>query len=362
MGKPAGFTLGELAAALRATLEGDPARTVTGVAPLDTAGPDEVSFLIDARYAAAAAASRAGAFLVGPSVSGLRGPMLRVDAPQLALIELLTLFHPAAAGTPGIDRSAVVAADARVDPSATVGPLAVVESDASVGAGARIHALAFVGRGAEIGEGSVLHPRVVVGAGVKLGRRVVVHPGVVIGADGFGYAFDGHAHRKIPQVGGVLIEDDVEIGANTTIDRAMLGQTVVRRGTKIDNLVQVGHNVEIGEHSIIVAQVGISGSCRIGRNVVLAGQVGVADHVTVGDGAVVLAQSGLARDVAPGEKLFGTPARPVLQSKRIWVVEEQLPDIARRLRAAERRLQRLEGQLGIAAPAPPKPEGDDGGR
>ncbi len=362
MGKAAGFTLGELAAALHATLEGDPARVITAVAPLDTAGPDQISFLIDARYAAAAKRSRAGAFLAGADASGLPGPVLRTEAPQQALIDLLTLFHPEAPATPGIAPSAVVAPDARVDPTATVGPFAVVEAGAVLRAGVRIHAFVFVGRGAEVGEGSVLHPRVVLCAGAILGRRVVVHPGAVVGADGFGYAFDGRAHRKIPQVGGVLIEDDVEIGANTTIDRAMLGQTIVRRGTKIDNLVQIAHNVEIGEHSIIVAQVGISGSSRIGRGVVLAGQVGVADHMTVGDGAVILAQSGIARDVAPGEKLFGTPARPFLQSKRIWVVEEQLPEIARRLRAAERRLQRLEGQLGIAAPEPPKGETDDGGR
>jgi len=174
----------------------------------------------------------------------------------------------------------------------------------------------------------------------------VVHAGAVIGADGFGYAFDGEAHRKIPQVGSVLVEDDVEIGANTTIDRATLGQTIIRRGTKIDNLVQIGHNVEIGEHSIIVAQVGIAGSCRIGRGVVLAGQVGVADHLTIGDGAVVAAQTGLAQDVAPGEKVFGTPARPLLQAKRIFLLEGELPEVVRRLRAAERRLAALEARLG----------------
>jgi len=359
MGKAAGFTLGELAAALHATLVGDPGRNVTGVAPLDAAGPDDISFLIDPRYGAAAKRSRAGAFLVGSDVSALPGPMLRVAAPQQALIDLLALFHPAPPLTPGIAPSAIVAPDARVDATASIGPLVVVESGAVVGAAVRIHALAFVGRGAEIGGGSILHPRVVVCAGVKLGRGVIVHPGAVIGADGFGYAFDGQVHRKIPQVGGVIIEDDVEIGANTTIDRATLGQTVIRRGTKIDNLVQIAHNVEIGAHSIIVAQVGVSGSSRIGRNVVLAGQVGIADHLTVGDGALILAQSGIARNVEPGERLLGTPARAVVQSKRIWVVQEQLPAMARRLRAAERRLQRLEGQLGIAAPEPPRPETAD---
>ncbi len=350
MGKAAGFTLGELATALQATLDGDPARVVTAVAPLETAAPDQISFLIDKRYAAAARTSRAGAFLAAPDVADLPAPILRVAKPQQALIRLLALFHPPAPATQGVDPAAVVAADARVDPTASVGPLAVVERGARLGPRVRVHPLAFVGARVEVGEDSVIHARAVLCEGVRLGRRVVVNAGAVVGADGFGYAFDGEAHRKIPQVGGVLLEDDVEIGANTTIDRAMLGDTIVRRGTKIDNLVQIAHNVEIGEHSIIVAQVGVSGSCRIGRGVVLAGQVGIADHLTIGDGAVVLAQSGLARDVAPGEKVFGTPARPVLQTKRLYAWAERLPELARRLRAAERRLQRLEGQLGLSAP------------
>ena len=169
---------------------------------------------------------------------------------------------------------------------------------------------------------------------------------------GFGYAFDGAAHRKIPQVGSVRIEDDVEVGANTTIDRATLGETVIRRGTKIDNLVQVGHNVVVGEHSILAAQVGISGSSRLGRGVVLAGQVGVADHVAIGDGVVSGAQAGIAGGVAPGEKVLGTPALPMALARRVWVAKARLPELIRRMRAAERRLQRLEGQLGIAAPEP----------
>ena len=356
MGKAAGFTLGELAVALRATLDGDPSRVVTGVAPLDTAGPHEISFLIDRRYAAAAKASRAGAFLVPPDAAGLPAPTLRAEAPQLALIELLTLFHPAAAVPAGVHPSAAVARGARVDASASVGPFAVIEDGAAVGARVRVHALAYVGAGAEVGEDCVLHPRVVLYPGVRLGRRVVVQAGAVIGADGFGYTHDGTAHRKIPQVGSVRIEDDVEVGANTTIDRATLGETLIRRGTKIDNLVQIGHNVEVGEDSILVAQVGVSGSSRLGRGVVLAGQVGVADHVTLGDGVVSGAQAGIAADVAAGEKVLGTPARPVAQARRVWVAEGRLPELVRRLRAAERRLQRLEGQLGIAAP---EPRGED---
>lgn len=346
MATPRGFTLGQLAEALHAVLDGDPARVVTGVAPLESARPDQISFLTDARYRAAASASRAGAFLVPEGVSDLPAPTLQCRAPQQALIELLTLFHPRATPPPGVHPSAVVAADARVHPTASVGALAVVEAGAVIGPGVSVYPLVYVGAGVEVGESAVLFPHVVLRSGVKLGRRVVVHAGAVIGADGFGYAFDGSAHRKIPQVGGVRIEDDVEIGANTTVDRATLGETIVGQGTKIDNLVQIGHNVRIGEHCIIVAQVGVSGSCRLGRGVVLAGQVGIADHVTVGDGAMLGAQSGVFMDIAPGEKVLGTPGRPMTQAKRIILVENQLPELARRVGALERRLNRLEGQGG----------------
>jgi UDP-3-O-[3-hydroxymyristoyl] glucosamine N-acyltransferase len=359
MEKPAGFTLGELAATLGATLEGDPGRRVTGVASLDAAGPEQISFLIDKRYRPAAESSRAGALLVADGVSGLPGPLLRSSAPQQALIALLTLFHPAAAPPPGIDVSAVVARDARVDPTASVGALAVVGAGAVIGPRVCIHPLVYVGAGVEVGEDSVLHPRVVLCEGVRVGRRVIVQAGAVIGGDGFGYVFDGGGHRKIPQVGIVVIEDDVDIGANTTIDRAMLGRTIIGRGTKIDNLVQVGHNVEIGEHSIIVAQVGISGSCRLGRGVIAAGQVGFADHLTIGDGAMLGAQAGVSEDVPAGERRLGTPALPMLQAKRLFASQKHLPDMSRRLRAAERRLEELESRLGIVSSKPGGAGADD---
>jgi UDP-3-O-[3-hydroxymyristoyl] glucosamine N-acyltransferase len=342
----AGFTLGELAEVLQARLEGDPARVVVGVAPLESAGPDQISFLTDPRYHGAARASRAGAFVAPPDVADLPAPTLRCAAPQQALIDLLRLFHPPAPAPPGIDGTAVVAADARVDPGAAVGPLCVIESRAVIGAGVRLHALVHVGPGVEIGEDTVVYPHVSLREGVRVGRRVVIHAGAVLGADGFGFAFDGAGHRKIPQVGGVLIEDDVEIGANTAIDRATFGDTIIRRGTKIDNLVQVGHNVEIGEHSLLVAQVGIAGSSRLGKGVVLAGQVGVADHLTVGDGVIAGAQAGIAFSLPAGDKVLGTPARPMLQAKRIMVAEARLPEILQRLRALEQRLEKLAAQLG----------------
>ena len=338
------FTLGQLAEALGATLEGDAARVVRGVAPLESAGPDDVSFLTDARYRAAAQASRAGAFVAGSGIAGLPAPVLRVAAPQQAMIDLLLLFHPAPALVPGVHPAACVAGDARIDTTASDGPLAVIEAGARVGSGARIGALVYIGPGVEVGEACVLGPHVTLLGGVRLGRRVVVHPGAVIGADGFGFAFDGARHRKIPQTGGVVIEDDVEIGANTTIDRATFGETIVRRGTKIDNLVQIGHNVEIGEHSILVAQVGISGSSRLGRGVVLAGQVGVADHVAIGDGALVGAQGGVAGDLDAGGRYLGSPARPILEAKRIFAAESRLPELLQRVRALEREIEKLGGR------------------
>ncbi len=345
MGQRPGFTLGQLAAALGLTLEGDAARTVTGVAALEAAGPDDITFVTDVRHLDSALSSRAGAFLAPPDLTGLPAPVLRAPAPRLALATLLTLFHPPAGGPPGIAPSAVVAPDARVAATASVGPLAVVEAGAVIGERVRVHALAYVGSGAEVGDDCVLHPHVVVREGVRIGRRVIVHAGVVLGADGFGYVLDGGRHRRIPQVGSVRIEDDVEIGANTTIDRATLGETIVGRGTKIDNLVMVAHNVEIGEDCIVAAQVGIAGSSRLGRGVVLLGQVGVADHVTVGDGAILGAQSGVTQDVAPGEKLSGSWARPALRTRKIWIAEGELPEMVHRVRTLERRLAEIEGRL-----------------
>jgi len=337
------FTLGRIAEALGATLEGDPTRLIRGVAPLDGAGPEHVSFLVHHRYARAAAESAAGAVLVGREVEGLPQALLRVDSPQTALIALLRLFHPEAAVSAGVHRTAVVAGSAQVDPTARVGPCAVIEPNARVGARSRVGALSFVGAGAVLGDDVVLHPRVVVADGVAIGNRVVVHAGAVLGADGFAYAFDGTAHRKIPQVGGLRIEDDVEIGANSTIDRATLGETRIRRGSKIDNLVQVGHNCDVGEDVILVSQVGVSGSCTIGSRAVLAGQVGVADHVTIGAGAVLLAKSGVPNDVPAGEIWGGLPSRPVGETRRIWAAERLLPELLRKVRGLEKRLRELEG-------------------
>lgn len=351
MGNTGGaYTLGQLAQALGAVLEGDSGRVIRGVAPLETAGPDQISFVTHPRYLLPAKTSRAGAFLVGADVKDLPAPLLRAASPQTALIALLELFHPAPPLAPGTHPSALVAGDSRVHASASVGAYAVIQPRAVVGARARIFPLVYVGEGAEIGEETTVYPQVVIREGVRIGRRVIIHSGAVLGSDGFGYAFDGRVHQKIPQVGGVVIEDDVEIGANVTIDRATLGDTVVRRGTKIDNLVQVAHNVEIGQHAIVVAQSGISGSCRVGNGAVLGGQVGIADHVTIGDGVMLGGQSGVPGDIRAAGQYWGTPARPVAEARRIYGAMPRLPDLLKKVRALERRVRELEGRLGIQSP------------
>ena len=335
------FTLGRLAEALGATLHGDAGQLVRGVAPLESAGPEEISFVTSPKYQRLAAASAAGALVVGPEVPDLERTLLRVASPPAALITLLRLFHPNPPVEPGVHHAAWVAPEARVHPTAAVGPGAVIEGDAVIGPRTFVGALTYVGRGAVLGADVMLYPRVVIRDGVRIGDRVIVHPGAVLGADGFGYAFDGSAHQKIPQVGGLIIEDDVEIGANSAIDRATMGATIVRRGTKIDNLVQIGHNCDIGEHVILVGQVGVSGSCKIGNRAVLAGQVGVADHVSIGEGAILTAQTGVAGDVPAGEVWAGYPARPATQMRRIWVAEAMLPELLKRVRSLEKQVREL---------------------
>ena len=346
MGAGAGFALGRLAQMLEATLDAHPERVVTGVAPLASAGPHDLSYVADGDHVAPARASRAGAFIAPAGVSGLPAPTLSCREPRRALAAVLHLFHPEAEAVPGIDASARVAPDTRIDPSASVGALAVVEAGASIGAGARVGPLAYVGAGVTIGDGSVLFPHVVIYSGCRLGRRVVIHAGAVIGADGFGFIPGRDGPEKIPQVGTVIVEDDVEIGANSTIDRATLGETVIGRGTKIDNLVHIGHNVEVGQRCLMAAQVGIAGSCRIGDDVLLAGQVGISDHVDVGAGAMLAGGTAVMRDVPAGQRFAGRWARPATLTHRIWIAEAQLPDLLRTVRMLERRLAALEARAG----------------
>ncbi len=335
------LTLAALAERLGGRVEGDGGREISGVAGLREAGPGDVSVYTSRRYLEALKSTRAAAVIAAGKTDTAGRDALRVENPQLAFALAIEIFHPRPSPPPGVHPTAVIEDGASVDVSASVGPLCVVAAGASVGPRAVLGAHTVVGAGAVIGAGSLLHPRVTVGDRVRLGERVIIHSGAVIGSDGFGYVFDGGRHRKIPQVGTVEIGDDVEIGANTTVDRATVGTTRIGEGTKIDNLVQVAHNVEIGRHAVIVAQVGISGSTKIGSFAVLGGQVGTVGHITIGDGARIGAQSGVVNSVPAGETRSGIGPIPHRQWLKAQAVFDNLPELRDRVRKMEKKLDEL---------------------
>ncbi len=327
-------------------MEGDPDREVEAVRTLEAAGPRDLSFLNHPRYREQALASRAGALLVGESLAtGLR----EWDPPRdllvvagsdtaLALSRILSLLHAAEAPEPGVHPTAVLEPGATVDPTAWIGPYAVIGAGSLISARVAVHAHVVIGRGCVVGEGAVLHPQVVLYPETEIGPGSIVHAGAVLGADGFGYATSGGAHHKVPQVGRVVVEKDVEIGANSAIDRATLGETRIGEGTKIDNLVQVGHNVQVGRHCILCGQAGIAGSTRLGDWVVLAGQAGVSGHIQLGDGAQVAAKSAALTSVEPRVQVAGIPAVELKRWRRQTVLIARLEEMSRRLRALERKL------------------------
>ncbi|MFY9825005.1 MAG: UDP-3-O-(3-hydroxymyristoyl)glucosamine N-acyltransferase [Thermoanaerobaculia bacterium] len=338
------YRLAELAELVGGRIEGDPERAVETIRILEEAGPADLSFLTSPRYRAQAIASRAGALLVGPPLAdkaALGRDLLVVDDPGYALALLLARFHPALPGSrrePGVHPTAILEPGCEVDPTAHVGPYVVVGEGSRIGAGAALHAFVAVGRGCVVGEGAVLHPHAVLYDGTEVGAAAIVHAGVVLGADGFGYATHGGAHHKVPQLGRVVVEADVEIGANSTVDRATLGATRIGAGTKIDNLVQVGHNVQVGRHCILCGQAGIAGSARLGDGVVLAGQAGVAGHIQLGNRVQVAAKSAALASVEAGTAVAGVPAVELRKWRRQTVLISRLEEMSRRLRALERRL------------------------
>jgi UDP-3-O-[3-hydroxymyristoyl] glucosamine N-acyltransferase len=333
----------ELAARLGGVLEGDATAVIRGVAPLQSAGPTDLSGVGSDKYVPLVASSAAAVVLApaGWDIPGNR-TLIRVADPDLAMCEVLTLFGPPPQRvTPGVHASAVVGDSADIS-GAAIGPHAVVSPGATVGAGSQLHAGVFVGDRARIGRDCVLYPGVVVRERVTIGDRVVIHPNSVIGADGFGYLNRDGRHVKIPQIGIVSIEDDVEIGANCAIDRARSGVTRIGRGTKIDNLVQIGHNCDIGEACIIIAQCGLSGSVTLENGVLLAGQVGIADHVRIAARAVIAAKAGVMSDVPPGDAVSGIPAVPRREFFKRTAALKRLPELLAQVRELVERVERLE--------------------
>lgn len=334
------MTLRELAEKLGAQAEGDADIVITGASSVEFAQDGEVVFAESPRYLRLAEQSLASAVIVWQDAPPINKPVLRVGSPRQAFLRVLEIFAPKQLHHEGIDLNAVISPDAEISDDVAIGAGCVIEDGARIGRGTVVYPLCYIGRDVQIGEECVLYPQVTLMHGVKIGRRVIVHSGTVIGADGFGFVTVEGVHHKVPHIGTVEIGDDVEIGANVCIDRAKTGVTRIGSGTKIDNLVHIAHNVQVGEHCLLVAQVGIAGSSKLGRYVVLAGQVGVTDHVSIGDGAIVLAQSGVASNLPGGARYFGSPAREHRAQLRTMAYANRIAELFERVKA-------LEAQLGM---------------
>jgi len=336
--------LKELAALVGGRILGNEDIEITGVASMDEAKQGEITFIAHPRHISKLEKIEASAIIVSKdfNIQYKEKNFLIVDNPYLAFATLLSHFSQKAYVSKGIDPKAWVSPSAKLGKELTIYPFVYIGEHCEIGDRVTIYPGVFIGEDSSIGDDSIIYPNVSIYPRTIIGKRVIIHSGVVIGSDGFGYVKDGKKNVKIPQIGTVVIEDDVEIGANTTVDRATLGKTIIRRGVKIDNLVQVAHNVYIGEDSIIVAQVGISGSTRIGNNVILAGQVGVSDHVEIGDNVRVGAKSGVAYDLAPNQDYLGSPAISHREFLKASLLFPKLPEMKRTLTEIEKRLKKIE--------------------
>lgn len=340
------ITAAQIAEQLRGEVLGDSSIQLTGFASADCAQMGDLTFADKPAYFSAAEQSQASAILVSPEFTSSHKVLIRVPSPRVAVARLLPLFFPMDKCVPGIHPSAVVAATARIDASAQIGPNCVIGDKASIGARSVLHGGNHIGCNCQIGEDVRLSPNVVLYAKTQIGNRVVIHAGTVIGSDGYGYVFDEGHHRKMLQVGRVVVHDDVEIGANSAIDRGAFGDTVVGQGTKIDNLVHIAHNVTVGRHCLIMGQVGFAGSTNLGDYCVVASQSGIAGHLKLGRQVTIGAKSGVMRDIPDGETVLGIPAAPDKQTKRQMIALTQLPELIRRTRELERQLAELQAKIG----------------
>jgi UDP-3-O-[3-hydroxymyristoyl] glucosamine N-acyltransferase len=337
------YTLEEVARLVGGTVVGAPEVVITGVAGIKEAREGEITFLANSKYESYLATTRASA-VIADRENGSPKPIVRVPNPYLAFLKVMSLFsdgHPDRRQQ-GIHPTAIVAKTAQLSADASIGAYCYVGEGVAIGARTTILPLVCILDGARIGEDCLVYPHVTVRENCLLGNRVILHSGTVIGSDGFGYAKDGDKNRKIPQIGIVAIEDDVEIGANATIDRATTDVTLIKRGVKIDNLVQIAHNVVIGEDSILAAQVGVSGSTELGRNVVLAGQAGLVGHIHIGDNVMVGAQGGVTKSVPANTRVSGYPAREHGSARKIYTLIARLPELFREFKQLAARVDGLE--------------------
>jgi UDP-3-O-[3-hydroxymyristoyl] glucosamine N-acyltransferase len=346
------YLLKEIASVVGGEVIGDGSIEIHGVAGIKEAVAGQITFLANPKYEAYLGTTRASAVIAAGN-GDFAGPVIRISNPYLAFLKVVRLF----AGNPreiyprGIHHTAIVGDDVELGDDIAIGPYVVVEDGVRIGPGTTIRPFVCIAEKVTIGSDCLIYSGVSIRERCRLGDRVIVHSNAVIGSDGFGYATDGGEHHKIPQIGIVEIEDDVEIGASTTIDRATTGVTLIRRGSKLDNLVQIAHNVVIGEDSMIAAQAGVSGSTELGRNVVLAGQAGLVGHITIGDGARVGAQGGVTKSVPSGTSVSGYPAREHSFARKICAATARLPELFREFRDLQSRVEALEKGTGRGTPA-----------
>jgi UDP-3-O-[3-hydroxymyristoyl] glucosamine N-acyltransferase len=350
-------TLGQLAALVEGSVEGDADLAIIGISSIEDAQYGDITFAENEKLLSSAGRSRASAVIVSVSASresvasvensGVAKSLIRVKNPRFAFAQALKIFAPEPKVYQGIHPTAVIGQNTRLGENASVHALAVVGDNVTLGENCVVYPFAYIGDDVTLGENCVIYPHVVLHDNTQIGCGVVIHSGSVLGTDGFGYMFIENRHYKIPQIGRVIVEDDVEIGANVTIDKARTGSTRIGAGTKIDNLVHIGHNVTVGKNCVIVAQVGVSGSVDIGNGVILAGQVGIKDHVTIGDGTIVGAQAGVIGDLPAGAFVSGPQARPHSQEMKAQVLHYKLPDLTKQVRDLEARLAALEKERGV---------------
>ena len=327
---------------------GDETKTIAHIRPVDEAGENDLTFIAGEKYFKMLNSTRAAAILVPPGLTAPERNLIVVADPYVAFAKLLSVFYPVDHGPAGIHPDAFIEEGARVSPRATVMPRVFIGRGAIIEKGVVIYPGVFVGRGSSIGEDSILYANVSVYHGCIIGKRVILHSGVVIGADGFGFAAPGAGNDKIPQVGIVQIDDDVELGANTTVDRATLGRTWIQRNVKVDNLVQIAHNVVIGENTAIAAQTGISGSTKIGRSVLMGGQVGIVGHISIGDHVRIGVASGVNRDIPAGQVGGGRPFLPYKEWLKVESSKTKLPEIRAQLKKLIKQVEELEIKIAKA--------------
>jgi UDP-3-O-[3-hydroxymyristoyl] glucosamine N-acyltransferase len=335
----------QIAEQLKGQVIGDGSILLTGFASADCARAGDLTFAEKENHFAEAEQSQAAAILISqPFVSSTK-VLIRVRDARVAMARALPLFYPSEPSTPGIHASASIDASAQIDPTAQIGPNCVIGPRVRLGARSVLMGGNHIGRDCQIGDDACLFPNVVIYPHTQIGHRVSIHAGTVIGSDGYGYVFDEGQHRKVLQVGKVIIGDDVEIGANAAIDRGALGATVIGQGTKIDNLVHVAHNVVMGRHCLILGQAGFAGSTHLGDYCVIASQAGIAGHLKIGTQAMVGAKSGVMRDIPDGGRVLGLPAAPDKQAKRQMIAVQQLPDMIHRLRELEQQVEQLRAKV-----------------